>query len=269
MLSLLHYALSIPSTLPPFPTAWGAPPTDAVRPRDATFATLWSDVGPDFYRRVQVGREEGARDGWVMQFDGEVKWDVSPSEGVSEVPEGWKALAEVTDVPSDLLEQWSSRILETATKATPEGKTLAYDAPTSPGILHWQSRFKRFYPSHLSKAGAIHHAYINDSTDPRSLITLVPVFDPTEEAATLIVSFLGISPKESAVVGSAYDLITSQAKRHGCAQVEVWEVPDAIVQAWQERSRGKVKVVKRKEHLGAMVWYGQEPVEEVQAIGGE
>jgi hypothetical protein len=205
-----------------------------------------------------------------MQFDAEVKWDVSSSDGVADaVPEGWKPVAEVADVPSDLLKQWSSRILETATKAASEGKTLAYDSPTSPGILHWISRFKRFYPSQFSQPGAIHHAYINDSTEPKSLITLVPVFDPTEEAATLIVSFLGISPDESTIVESAYDLITSQAQRYGCAQVEVWEVPETIVQAWQERSGGKVKVVKRKEHLGAMVWYGEEPVDEVQAIGGE
>lgn len=269
MLSLLHYAISIPHTLPPFPSTWGAPPAETVLPRDATFATLWSDVGPDFYRRVQVGRGDGARDGWVMQFDAEVKWAVERSDVVVEgLPEGWKSLPEVTDVPEGLLERWKSRYLDNA-KTAHEEKILAYDAPTSPGILHWISRFKRFYPGHLSQPGQVHHIYINDSTDPTSLIALVPVFDPTEDEATLIVSFLGVPADATAVMDSAYDLMTMQAQRYGCTQVEVWEVPEDIVNAWQARSGGKIKVGKRKEHLGAMVWYGQEPVEEVQAIGGE
>lgn len=269
MLSLLHYAISIPSTLPPFPTAWGAPPQDTVRPRDATFATLWSDVGPEFYRKVLVGQGDGARDGWVMQWDAQVKWNVEPSDAAEELPKGWRALDEVTDIPADVLPQQSSRYLETATKRLPADSTLAYDAPTSPGITHWISRFKRFYPAHLSAPGQVHHAYLHESTHPPSVITLVPVFDPTEDAATLIVSFLGIPSSDSAIAESTYDLITRQAARYGCAQVEVWEVPEDVVKVWQARSGGKVKRAKRKEHLGAMVWYGEEPVERVRAVGGE
>lgn len=268
MLSLLHYAISIPNTLPPFPATWGAPPSPSVRPQDATFATLWSDVGPDFYRRIQIGRGTGARDGWIVQFDEETRWEVAPASAtkLGTLPEGWRSFSDVTDIPHDLLEALTSRTLANA--ADTSATTLAYDPPTSPGILQWIARYKRFYPAHLSDPGAIHNVYINETTSPASLIVLVPSFSPNE-TPSLIVSYLGLPSSDAKIVESAYDLLTSQAQRYGCARVEVWQVPGEITEAWKARSGGKVEAIQRDEHLGAMVWYGEEPVENVRAIGGE
>lgn len=255
--------------MPPFPSAWGAPPSSLIRPQDATFATLWSDVGADFYRRVQIGRGEGARDGWIVNFDQEVRWDVSPLPDSTQppaLPEGWRPLGNVTDIPHDLLESLTSRALASSTDIS--APIIAYDPPSSPGILHWISRYKRWYPAQLPFEGEIHNVYVNESTSPASLIVLVPSYTP-DETPTLVVSYLGLSPTDSQLVESSYDLLTAQAQRYRCEKVEVWQVPEEVTKVWKARSDGKVQIVKRDEHLGAMVWYGEEPVENVQAIGGE
>jgi hypothetical protein len=264
--------VSLPNTLPPFPSAWGAPPSPSIRPQDATFATLWSDVGAEFYRRVRIGQGEDARDGWIVHFDQEMRWDVTPSSGSTTenaLPQGWRALANVTDTPHDLLESLTSRTLENSTDISgSSASTIAYDPPTSPGILQWISRYKRWYPAKLPFTGEIHHVYINESTSPASLIVLAPSYTPTE-TPTLVVSYLGIPPANREILESSYDILTAQAQRYGCARVEVWQVPGEVTEVWKARSGGKVQTVKRDEHLGAMVWYGEAPVEAVHPIGGE
>jgi hypothetical protein len=145
---------------------------------------------------------------------------------------------------------------------------IAYDPPSSPGILHWISRYKRWYPAQLPFKGEIHNVYINESTSPASLIVLVPSYTP-DETPTLVVSYLGLPSSDAKLLESSYDLLTAQAQRYRCAKVEVWQVPEEVTEVWKARSDRKVQIVKRDEHLGAMVWYGEEPVENVQAIGGE
>lgn len=265
----MHYAISIPNTLPPFPSAWGAPPSPSVRPQDATFATLWSDVGAEFYRKVKIGQGESARDGWIVNFDQEVRWEISPPTDAaagSALPQGWRALGEVTDVPHNLLESLASRALNNSNDVP--ASTIVYDPPTSPGILQWIRRYTRWYPAELPFKGEIHNAYINESTSPASLVVLVPSYTP-DETPTLVVSLLGVPSTDPEHLGSTYELLTALAQWYRCAKVEVWQVPDEVIKVWKARSGGKVEVVKRDEHLGAIVWYGKELTEDVQAIGGE
>jgi hypothetical protein len=270
LLSLLHYAISISDTLPPFPSAWGAPPDSSIRPQDATFATLWSDVGAEFYRKVKIGHGEGARDGWIVNFDQEVRWEVTPSSDTDgpALPDGWRAIGQVTDVPHDLLESLASRALDDVKNKNISASTIVYDPPTSPGILHWIRRYTRWYPKELPFKGEIQNAYINESTSPASLVVLVPSYTP-DEPPTLVVSLLGVPSVDPQHLESTYDLLTALAQWYRCQKVEVWQVPDEVTKIWKAKSDAKVQVVKRDEHLGAMVWYGKEEVEDVKAIGGE
>lgn len=62
MIKLLHYMIGSPDGLPPFPQAWGQPPTELnAETRKlipyATAAFLWSDVGPTFYTKCTIGEE--------------------------------------------------------------------------------------------------------------------------------------------------------------------------------------------------------------------
>ncbi|WOO77968.1 uncharacterized protein LOC62_01G001520 [Vanrija pseudolonga] len=75
MCQLLHYVLADSKNLPPFPTAWGAPP-DAKEPA-ADFSVLFSGVGRDFYANCTIGNE---RPGWVYQPIVARTWTVSTAE---------------------------------------------------------------------------------------------------------------------------------------------------------------------------------------------
>lgn len=93
MLSLLHYYISLPSTLPPFPTAqWGEAP--APLPADvqaslppAVASILFSDVGSTFYSRSTIGVD---RPGWIVADEDsqQISWKMAPPKGTSS-SRGW------------------------------------------------------------------------------------------------------------------------------------------------------------------------------------
>lgn len=85
MLRLLHYILAPPSTLPPFPSAWGAPPVIPPGMQDAAFSVLYSGVGEEFYAKCTKGESEP---GWIREKLAVRQWNIEPSikEGDEE---GW------------------------------------------------------------------------------------------------------------------------------------------------------------------------------------
>ncbi|KAJ9097608.1 hypothetical protein QFC21_004642 [Naganishia friedmannii] len=284
MLSLLHYALALPlPATPSFPEDdYGPPPAAEHSPRDATFSTLWSDVGRDFYRSIRIGRGERSREGWVVGADREVRYELPPSNGEENgstaLPQGWRSFPSVSDIPSELLDTLSLRTLITARGDT-SAKTLAYDAPTSPGILDFTiARAVRFTPAKVLERneGAIQHVYINETTVPPSLIVLAPTYTPNEPH-TLKISYLSLTPPvaEEETAQQYADLFTilySRARMYSCTQVEGWQLPQPLIDAWEEWTRdngGKLVSHVRDEHLGALAWYGEGPGEEVAMVGGQ
>ncbi|KAJ9093802.1 hypothetical protein QFC19_008179 [Naganishia cerealis] len=298
MLSLLHYALSLPSpSLPPFPTAeFGQPPAPHYSPRNATFATLWSDVGRAFYRAIRIGGHgERSREGWVVRADQEVRCELPPplqeesAAHASALPRGWQSVSSVSEIPSDLLTTLSLHTLTAVSHhPTKSGKTLAFDAPTSPGIIDYSiARSARFTPRDVLErnGGQIHHVYINETTTPPSLAILVPTYTP-KEPATLKISYLSLplpasettTPHVVALHKDLIALLYSRARAYSCSHIEGWELPQPLIDAWRvwaEQHKGTTLVVHtREEHLGALVWYGdgeQGPSEkeEVVMLGGQ
>lgn len=102
LLKLLHYVIGSPDALPPFPSAWGQPPTKLVEQvraevPAATAAFLWSDVGPTFYEKCTIGEK---LPGYVMETDKNraLVWDVLPPSTSSDVDTEWEWLYE-SDLP--------------------------------------------------------------------------------------------------------------------------------------------------------------------------
>ncbi|KAJ9097609.1 hypothetical protein QFC21_004643 [Naganishia friedmannii] len=286
MLSLLHYALAIPSpTLPPFPEQeFGQPPAPEHAPRDATYSTLWSDVGRDFYRTIRIGRGEGSREGWVVGADQEVRYELSPAkENVvdTSLPEGWQSFPSVSDIPSDLLATLSLHTLTTAQQQTP-AKTLAYDPPTSPGILEFSiSRSLRHITAQVLERnnGPIHRVYINKTTVPPSLLVLIPIYEP-DEPATLKISYLSLGSYQEAettqhaAAADVLSLLLSRARMYSCIRIEGWQLPRPFVDAWAAWTRenggaGSLLSHAREDHLGALAWYGRASRENVEMLGGQ
>ena len=73
MMSLLHWVLAPYSSLPPFQEKWGSLPPSVASCGNASFSTLYSDIGPEFYRNC--GPDEGS-DGWVVREPVERTWIV-------------------------------------------------------------------------------------------------------------------------------------------------------------------------------------------------
>ncbi|KAJ9123896.1 hypothetical protein QFC22_000684 [Naganishia vaughanmartiniae] len=283
MLSLLHYALAIPSpAIPSFPEdEFGTPPSPEHSPRNATYSTLWSDVGRDFYRTIKIGRGEESREGWIVGADQEVRYELPPSNeeeiGSTSLPQGWRSFHSISDIPSELLNTLSLRTLITAQEQT-SAKTLAYDAPTSPGLLEFTiTRSVRFTPAVVLErnGGAIQHVYINDSTVPPSFLVLAPTYTPNEPH-TLKISYLSLTPvTEEATRQQFTDLFTllySRAKEYSCTQIEGWQLPQPLIDAWQQWTRengGKLISHVREEHLGALAWYGAGTPADVEMVGGQ
>lgn len=89
MMRLMHYALAPKDKLPPFPSAWGAPPTNILG--DAAFSVLYSDVGPRFYAKCTKGADQP---GWVAIKDPPPhrKWHVEATEDDRSPPSDWEWL---------------------------------------------------------------------------------------------------------------------------------------------------------------------------------
>ncbi|KAJ9123895.1 hypothetical protein QFC22_000683 [Naganishia vaughanmartiniae] len=286
MLSLLHYAIAIPSpSIPPFPEQeFGQPLPSNHAPRDATFSTLWSDVGRDFYRTIRIGRAEGSKEGWIVGADQEVRYGLPPPHAEEKeaadtsLPQGWRSFPSVSDIPSDLLATLSLQTLTAAQQQNP-GKTLAYDPPTSPGILEFSiSRSLRHLTEHVLERNGqpIHHVYINETTMPPSLIVLIPTYVPDEQA-TLKISYLSLPPTTDEVettqhFNDTFALLCSRARMYSCTLVEGWQLPQPLVDAWQRwtsENGGNLVSLAREEHLGALAWYGEGPREKVEMVGGQ
>ncbi|KAJ9118918.1 hypothetical protein QFC24_005881 [Naganishia onofrii] len=268
------------------PTEWdepgklGLPPSPEHSPRDATYSTLWSDVGREFYRTIRIGRGEGSREGWVVGAEQETRYELPPLQEEivnTSLPPGWKSFPSVTDIPFDLLSTLSFHTLTAAQQQHPT-KTLAYDPPTSPGILEFSiSRSLRHINEQVLErnSGPIHHVYVNETTVPPSLVVLIPTYEP-DEPATLKISYLSIGQSNEHETTQQYtdvfDLLYTRARIYSCTRVEGWQLPQPLLNIWQKWTRengGSLVSHAREEHLGALAWYGQGPREKVEMLGGQ
>lgn len=138
LLKLLHYVIASPDALPPFPSAWGAPPAEldpSLRKAIpyATAAFLWSDVGPTFYEKCTIGEQ---LPGYVMEEDKNraLVWKVLPSTGEgAHGKSDWEWLYE-SDVP-DVTKTFSKVVQNDVSRVSSTSRAVIRTDPANEGTL--------------------------------------------------------------------------------------------------------------------------------------
>lgn len=249
MLQLLHFCIGQKAALPSFPKSWGAPPSPEHCRNDATFATLWSDVGREFYKLARIGEE---RDGWLVQADVEVQLDiesakVSDSESESE----WQTLKSVQDLSQEQLQSAEDEFLLGQNLGA--DKTAALDSVLSPGTLaYFVGRVKAPYiPADLDALKRDNVGLINARG---SFIVFSPEAAKPDEPRPFKVLCARIVKGDDAACASLVARVVQEARRMKCSKLVAWESPAALRQAWLDAG---AQEVQRDDHLGAIAWYGE------------
>jgi hypothetical protein len=261
MLRLLHYAIAVPSALPPFPThTWGEPPN--VHFNDAMFSTLWSDVGPHFYRLATIGDGEQARDGWVAVFDSELSAAVGTTGGESGALEaclrnGWKVVSELPSAPSpSIVDQYETSLLHNQLTAS-----ISYaivDSLSSPGLLPFNPLKALISAPVGLKVTNEHYGLIKGS----SWVYYSATWKST--VGTLTIGHIHLEDLNE--LPAILDMLYEYAARLNCTSILAYEVQEQVAEAWKQRG---ATVKHRDDHIGAVAWYGEGPATAVKLVGGE
>jgi hypothetical protein len=291
-MSTMHYILGPHDHLPSWPAeSFGPPPSTDMTKNDALYSILWSDVGVDFYRSCKIGD----RDGWVTRLDEELVWDIKNEDqqerdavvhldlsGVRFLRE-WNAEL----VPPALVDSYETKLLRQAAGNLDHKDSVSrtrktkfiLDSANSPGLINYylvrgvQNRSSSSKPkSAVPKPETETFGFV----DQERGIWAVWLVDLSEDGtkATLRVTSVGVLSLDEEEAKLRDDLarlkaiILSQAKNMGCDEITLWALPERIQKLWME-SEPTIKSVKRKEHLGALAWYGTGHGDEVQWEGGQ
>lgn len=251
MLQLLHYCIGEKSHLPSFPEAWGAPPAPEHCRNDATFATLWSDVGAEFYKLARIGEE---RDGWVVQADVEVGLDFKTAK-VAETASSeqeWQTLKSVHNLSQAMLEATENEFL-LGQKEHGDDMTVALDSALSPGMLaYFVVRVDA--PNIPDELAALKRENVGLINSRGSFIVYSPETADPGEPRQFKVLCARIVKGDEAACASLVARVVQEARRMGCSKLVAWESPAALRQAWLDAG---AKEGQRDDHLGAIAWYGE------------
>lgn len=292
LMSTMHYILGPHDHLPPWPIeALGPPPGTSTMRNDALYSILWSDVGVDFYRSCKIGD----RDGWVTRLDEELVWDIKNEDqqerdavvgldlsGVRFLRE-WNAElvppALVDSYETKLLKQAAGNLDQNESELTTKKTKFILDSANSPGLINYylvRGVQNRSSSSKSKSAIPKPETETFGFVDQERGIWAVWLVDLSEDGtkATFRVTSVGVLSldEEEAKLGDDLArlkaILLSQAKNMGCDEVTLWALPERIQKLWME-SEPTIKSVKRKEHLGAIAWYGTGHGDEVQWEGGQ
>jgi hypothetical protein len=263
MLRLLHYCIAKPSALPPFPTAtWGNPPD--IHLNDATYSTLWSDVGREFYRQAKIGEGDGARDGWVAVFDNELSWklpaDASVADGTPALDackaKGWSVI-ESLPTPPPSVDEYEKKQLQGQLK---NGYThTILDSLASPGQLAFGALKASLTKPDVVSTSTDHYGLHKDD----SWVYYTPTYpNPTSG----VLSILHMNLADPSDLPDILDVLRETALRMNCQSVLAYEVPEELATVWKQRG---ATVKWRDDHIGAVAWYGDAPATAVKLVGGE
>ncbi|KAE9393477.1 hypothetical protein BT96DRAFT_829263 [Gymnopus androsaceus JB14] len=272
MSSLLHWVLAGNALLNEFPNIWGAKPIIPSGFGNATFSTLWSDVG-DFYERCGPTSAAGIKDGWITRGTHTMRWlpkknltlnkPSSRSEGTLQ----WRWLDnqealnqlwihDTNLMRSDLLACWHSL------RGSGDSKTKAiFTFLPSGGVEGFQrgARLKPFWKN---------EAEITKCGSPAAFATWTLSLRPGTPR-TLILTRLR-APHISHL-SSILQLIWEFSQEHNIEVIEVWNFPKHLrgddgsgyecIQRWFEFGKeqgleGGGEEFERKEHLPSFKWYG-------------
>lgn len=62
---------------------------------------------------------------------------------------------------------------------------------------------------------------------------------------------------------------SAEARAQNCERISIWGMEEEARRVLLDRLGGSAKVIKRKEHLGCLAWYGEGKAEDVKWVGGE
>jgi hypothetical protein len=278
MLRLLHYHISLPATLPPFPAAlWGSPPPalsagDRVRLPPAVNSILYSDVGPKFYERATIGPD---RPGWIVRGEQdcqEIRWNLSahPPSGTTY---DWIYARDLPAVTKQLSDATRARLAHDYRDA--QAPIWCTD-PASPGTLSYVPF--SFMPKRAE--------------DRETNLQIVPCgvrLPASEEGQEESVVIFTLSTEggplgQALVVNYTHQLDTARlplllgaldeiGAEYGLKDALVWGVDpkSSLGEAWMGQEGRQVQAAQRpdiKGHLLGIAWYGgAEAVGEVLDTG--
>lgn len=262
MLRLLHYVIAVRAYLPPFPPAWGAPPTipESIAqnlPR-AWASVLWSDMGSKFYPRCTIGLD---RPGWTgAAYSTELKWTLKRDDGLSTSP--WRVLYP-SDLPRITQHLTAKRKQNLALMEEGKASMMAID-PANPGTLAYIHDLRHLAPS--QRATTPIGGLLTD-VDGRDTIVLFGAhvylhykFGDRTKFQLFITDVQDLLPHQLESLIMLLDSIGMQfGKSEGC----IWGLnPDGdLAREWLTLSDHNPRLDQRPERFGnilQMVWYGPE-----------
>jgi hypothetical protein len=244
MMRLLHWVLASADSLPAtFPEEWGPPPPRVERAGNGQCSVLWSDIGPDFYRRCGPTPND---EGWIVTGATSTTWRVSRgSSGSLKNAEGkWSWLDEAGAL--QLWERDARHITEDARLA--DGGSVAFVILPWNDVVTYQTRRHQFVLSlqgiDFKRWGVM---YV-DEDDVASFATWTIDYP----SRTLMITRLDC---QVALFAELLDLVVGVAQEHGMDKVEIYNLPMSLQSA--AAAAGGI-TGERDEHLSSLKWYGNE-----------
>jgi hypothetical protein len=270
MMRLLHWVIGGGTSGAEFPDAWGMPPTPVHEVTVGVCSVLYSDVGPDFYRRCgKVPQEEG----WIVRGANAMVWNVEeqlashPSAQNMELDigsnaqnwkwldeEGCKAIwdaderlmrAEIVEAVSALSKRAQQTDLKCHFTVLPSGGTAASQIARSKFYLDSANKgqTEAIWGVTLDTEDAAEHAFATWALDLPAPTMILTRLRATEETFPTVLSG-----------------VLEIASKAGMKRVEAWNLPQHL-QATARQLGGTYE--EREEHLSAISWYGKEQLGEI------
>ena len=258
MMRLLHWVLAPRESLPPFPSSWGSPPPEHTGSGDASFSSLYSDVG-NFYANAGPNDESG---GWVVRDPVGSIWKVNDATHIGtngSYKFGWLNEHGCEDA-------WArdAHIMRRELRALDSQRTTFTYTPV--GGVGAFLIFRTFYhlPGHnlpVPKKWGVQIQSDNDIVSEYHFATWS--FEGGPPPTTLVITRLRSSP---ATFPTLLSCAVEAAKEQGLTKVEIWNLPAHLSQAALNLG-GENEV--RSEHLNAFKWYGRGSEDDVEWLHNE
>ncbi|KAI9637278.1 uncharacterized protein MKK02DRAFT_23838 [Dioszegia hungarica] len=263
LLSLLHYLLGDPVSLPPFPThRWGPPPPLLSAADHAQFppgiaSVLFSDVGSTFYERATIGLDWT---GYIVEEESchQVTWELKHRPGPTEHQWDWIYLRDLSAVSGELSRGARKRM----ESAHPDSTTSVWAPdPASDGTLAFvptTAVWWRSNPTSVLEAEICGVRLPAIKADQEEAIVLFTAGQALIGDAMLVTYVHNLDADQLPLLNEALDEVGS---RMGLKEGWIWGLEQAseLGKAWMSLSGRKVKAGRRDEtmgHLLGVAWYG-------------
>ena len=230
------------------------------------FVHSWAFSGFAFtfaYAFSRIGRGPESKDGWIVKQEEQLNWETADLDHLARPPPAHIEIIQDYNfkLPPDPIESFERRFLRASSTDHPEKTHIVLDSATSPGLLN----FLHVRNHHTSDPSDT-YGYIS-TVDPEVWVVWAIVQADQDDPKTLRITSVGYGRELERDVELLVAITAHQAKEHGCTRITLWgmegEARRAVMHAVGE---GNVEVVRRKEHLGAIAWYGPGEPEEVDWV---